>query len=572
MLGVFAYANSLEGEFIWDDVGLVENNADIKSFTGLPRIFSTNIWAGIGENSTAYRPLQMATYFIDYSLWRLNPWGYHLTNVLLHILAALALYWLITLLFKQRLLALFSALIFICHPVQTEAVAYISGRADLLAAIFIFLSFGFYLKLLGQAQRSSWVLMVLTFILAILARENALILPLLLLLYHLAFRRPVQIRKLAPFLIIAGIYLLIRISLMSTVFYDLPVNSTWIQRLPGSFAALTNYLRILFFPVGLHMEYGPGLFKFFALPVVLGYGLFLFLLAGIFKSRNHSPQVFFGLSWFLICLLPASNLFPLNAYMAEHWLYLPGVGLFIILGGFFANLFKRKESHPAAVGLLICLLLAYTGLTIKQNLYWRSAITFFERTLKYSPQSARAYYHLGNLYCRKGEKERGVRMYFKAIQLYPRYPEAYNNIGNEYIEAGSNEEGISFCQLALKFNPSLPEVYYNLGNAYYNLGQTDKSISMLKECIRLNPRYLAAYNNLAASYAAIGDLDQAIRLWHKAIEIDPGFTIAHFNLANFYFLRKEYPLAIKHCDRVLALGAQVDAKFLKMLEPYRNNK
>ena len=569
LIGLIAYFNCLSGEFIWDDFGLIKGNTYLRSLSGLPKIFSGNIWAGIGVPSRAYRPLQILTYFFDYSVWKLNPFGYHLSSVVLHILAGIILYWLLRLIFNQGFLAFVASSLFVSHPVQTEAVAYISGRADPLAAVFIFLSFGLYLKFQQNNKAPYFLAALLSFILALLSRENAIVLPVLLLAYHFIFGLKQKIKSCQAFFLIAAVYLIFRLALMNTVFSDAPVPTTFWQRLPGVFAALTNYLKILIIPADLHMEYGGALFKFCSVKVITGLGILSLFLAGIFKCRRSMPLISFGLSWFLIALIPASNLYPLNAYMAEHWLYLPAVGLFIILAKFFANLAQEDNFRRRAVILLVCLIGIYTVLTIKQNTYWRSRLEFFERTLKYAPYSARVYYHLGNVYTDLKDNVRGIAMYQEAIRLDPEYADAYNNIGNAYIEMGQNEEAIRYCRLALDLNPQLPEAYYNLGSAYYNLGQKEESLAMLAKSIELRPVYLEAYNNLAAGYAQAGNLDEAIRLWNKSLAVDPTFKVAHFNLAKFYFAQKKYAPAIWHCDRIKALGAEVDPAFLKLLEPFR---
>ncbi|PIQ86913.1 MAG: hypothetical protein COV73_04020 [Candidatus Omnitrophica bacterium CG11_big_fil_rev_8_21_14_0_20_43_6] len=572
ILGAVSYYNCLGGDFIWDDVGLVKDNIYIRNLSALPNVFTKNIWSGIGIGSNVYRPLQMVTYFADYSFWELNPPGFHLTSVLLHILAALALYWLISLLFNNQILALFSSLMFIAHPVHVEAVTYISGRADPLVTIFILVSFVFYLKFLRSPSRASRVIMLLSFIFALLSRENALILPVLLLIYHYISKKKLAIKQFWPWLVIAGIYIGLRLIFMNTVLYEVPAGSTLLQRLPGFLAALTRYTRILFIPTDLHMEYGNLFFSFLCPKVILGAGIIVFLLIYIFKYRKTNPLVSFSLSWFIIALLPASNLYPINSYMAEHWLYLPSIGFFIILGRLFTSWYEKYRFKFMTLGLLICLLFSYSYLTIKQNTYWRSARVFFERTLKYAPHSFRVYYNLGNVFSDAQEHVRAIKLYLKAIEINPLYAEAYNNIGNTLVALGRNEEGINYYRQALGLNNALPEAYYNLGNAYYNLGQKDKSIEMLKKSLELRPVYLEACNNLASGYAEAGNLDEAIRLWNKCVKLDPNFVVAHFNLAVFYFERKEFALAIKHCNKVLALGGQVDQRFLELLKPFRNKK
>lgn len=139
ILGFIAYGNSLNGKFIWDDFNLVRDNRHIRNSSNITGIFTQDIGAGAAEKYNFYRPLQMFTYMIDYSLWKLNVKGYHLTNTILHILAALVIYWLIDILFRDNLLSLFTSLFFVACPIHSEAVSYISGRADSLVTLFMLL-------------------------------------------------------------------------------------------------------------------------------------------------------------------------------------------------------------------------------------------------------------------------------------------------------------------------------------------------------------------------------------------------------------------------------------------------
>jgi len=133
ILGFAIYGNSLYGQFIWDDKYLIEKNITITNWSNLPRIFTEDIVSGAGRRSQSYRPFQMLTYMIDFSLWKSDVRGYHLTNVLLHILVALGIYGLIITIFKDNLLSLLTGIFFVVHPIHTEAVTYVSGRADSLA-------------------------------------------------------------------------------------------------------------------------------------------------------------------------------------------------------------------------------------------------------------------------------------------------------------------------------------------------------------------------------------------------------------------------------------------------------
>ncbi|MCK9431450.1 MAG: tetratricopeptide repeat protein [Candidatus Omnitrophica bacterium] len=572
LFGFTIYFNSLRGGFIWDDAGLVRDNLYLRSWSNLGSIFTGNIWAGIGEGSMVYRPLQVFTYLIDYSLWGLNPFGYHLTNLILHILAALTVYRFVKELFCRRTLALFAGILFLAHPAQVEAVSYISGRADSLAAIFLLWSFIFYIRSLKKNNIFFPLAMSLSFILALLSRENAIILPALLLLYHYAFKERFRFKAYLPCLAIGAVYIFSRFIFMASVFYDVPAQSTLIQRLPGFFVAFANYLRILFLPFDLHMEYGNFLFGFRNPGAIAGAALIFILVFAAVRIRDSSRLACFSILWFLVTLFPVSNLYPINSYMAEHWLYLPLIGFAMVVGRIFEVYYRRHKAKALPLFLFACLASGYGYLTFRQNDYWNSGISFFRRTLKYAPRSTKVYYNLGNLLSDAGDSAGGIKMYQEAIRINPRYAEAYNNIGSVYISLGKNREGEGYCLKALEINPLLPSAYYNLSNAYYNLGLKEKALEAAEEAVRLNPFYPEAYNNLAAGYAEKGEIARAVGLWEKCVKLDPDFTAAHFNLAVFYFNLKQYEAAVMHADKVIALGGVIDPVFMEKLKPYRGNK
>ncbi|MFH1395618.1 MAG: hypothetical protein ABIH09_05625, partial [Candidatus Omnitrophota bacterium] len=314
LIGFAVYFNSLNGTFIWDDDHLVKDNIYITNAVHFPTLFSAHIGAGAHIDYSSYRPLQMVTYLIDYSFWKLDVRGYHLTNILLHILASIALYWLISVLFKNSLLALLASLFFVCHPIHTEAVSYISGRADSLALLFMLLCLVFYIKKSGI----SYFFALTCYVLALLSRENAVMLVTLIPLCCYSCNKRVNIKKFLPLLSIALIYLCLRVTVLS--FHKASPTSLF-QRIPGFFEALTTYIKLLFVPFGLHMEYGNKFFSFTDPKVIAGVLILVLALTHSFKKRQHNKVFFFSVWWFFLTLLPHSNLYPIPiAYMAEHWL------------------------------------------------------------------------------------------------------------------------------------------------------------------------------------------------------------------------------------------------------------
>ncbi len=536
IFGFIVYCNSLNGQFIWDDECLIKDNRYIKSLFYIKDIFTQHIGAGAYVEHNFYRPLQLVSYLIDYSLWGENVIGYHLVNLSLHICVALAVYKLIGAIFSVRLLSFLTSLLFIIHPIHTEAVAYISGRADSLAALFTLLCFIFYIKQTGGSRVKTYILLILSYIAALLSKEYTLIIPLLLIGYNYIFSKKIFNRDVFSILGLAVIYIILRLSVLNFSSAGPIPQSHLFQRIPGAFAAISQYFRLLFLPFDLHMEYGKPIFNFSAPKAVLGLVLVLSFLAYAFLKRKTRKLEAFGIFWFFISILPFLNLYPLSAYMWEHWLYFPSIGFFLIAASVFESFYKKEKYRIISIIAIAGCVIFYSYLTIKQNTYWRKSVPFFERVLKYAPDSARI----------------------------------YNNLCSDYILAGRNREAIAVCVKALELEPGNPTVYFNLGNAYSNTGDKQKSIEAYQEALKIKPDYLKAYNNLAAVYSAGGEIDKAIELWDRAVRIEPGFAVAHFNLAIFYFSKKQYSLAIKHCDKVISLGYKVDVKFLKQLEPYRN--
>lgn len=534
ILGFGVYYNSLHGAFLWDDDDLVKNNASIKSFSSAGKVFSKSSTEAGRREFGFYRPLQELTYTLDYALWKFNARGYHGTNVLLHVLAALALFWLISLFYHDVLLSLLTSLFFIVHPIHTEAVAYISGRADSLAAIFVLLCLVFYIKHLSSKSAITFILMVVSYIFALLARENSLILPVLLLLYHYSFKKSLEIKAFLSVLTVTFFYLFLRLTVLKFLLCEGAYTTTLLQRMPGFFEAVTHYLTLLLLPVNLHMEYGNKVFSWVDPKVIAGILMLSFLLFYVGRTRKSRGLVFISVSWFLLTLLPQANIYPINAYMAEHWLYLPSIGFFLIVAKALTQLCRVEKFRILAGLLIISSLVFYSCLTIRQNFCWSEPVAFYERTLRYAPESSKVQNNLANMYYHMGKKDEAIALYKKAIKNNPDYAEAVNNLGNIYKDMGKKEEAIALYRRALEIDPGYYEAYGNLGIVSYLMGKKEEAISLLK----------------------------------KAIELKPTFAEAYYNLSACYFYEKEYGLAIQYCDKAGELGID-NSHLAGLLEPYR---
>jgi len=495
--GLAIYSGSLNGQFIWDDDVLVKNNSYITEWSNIDKLFAGKIstyFSGAGLNF--YRPLQMATYTADYSLWKLDARGYHLTNVLLHICAAILIYFFINALFNDVFLACLTGIFFVSHPVHTEAVSYISGRSDSLSALFMILCFIFYIKTLHADNVVFNIIVVLSYICAILSRETSLVLPVLFLLYHYTFRKKIKLKIFFLILVISFLYALFRLTALKGLL-DSPANSSaFLGRLPGFFVALYSYIKILAFPCNLHMGYGALLFDFRDIRVFFGLLILVLGLACALKARKNSRLAFFSISWFFIALLPVSNIYPINAYMAEHWLYIPSVGVFLLIASGLRWMYRQERLRYAAIFIITGLLALSCYFTIRQNEYWKDPVDFYKRTIRYVSGNNSLYLNLGMAYFNIGKKEEAAAVFKKAIQINPNNADAYNNLGNIYSDIGDKDEAVSAYKKAIEINPNYAGAYFNLFLFYFHEKQYDLAAECCDKAIergfKVPPEFLKA--------------------------------------------------------------------------------
>jgi len=235
VIGFLIYGNSLNGAFIWDDNLLILENNQIKDWKNFKNIFSENIGRESGKTFEFYRPLQLLTYAWDFALWKFNVVGYHLTNTLLHIAAAILLFFLINKIIQNYAVSILTGLLFLVHPIHTEAVSYISGRADPLALVFILMSFLFYLKYLNDSKAVNFAVMTMSAAAALLSRENSLILPFLIATYHYVFKVRIAKFAFATVLTLTLTYIAVRLTLLKSLLPETLIETSLTERIPGFF-------------------------------------------------------------------------------------------------------------------------------------------------------------------------------------------------------------------------------------------------------------------------------------------------------------------------------------------------
>lgn len=544
------YANALPNAFVWDDLFLIVGNPAIKRWDTIPGLFTSDLFPG-RITSGYYRPLQALTYALDYGLWGLAPAGFRLTNVAWHAATAGLLYVLGVRVLGAAAPALLAALLFAVHPLHVEAVAYIAGRSDPLAAAFMLIAAIAFLR--GDARGR--LVAPAAFFLALLAREAALVLPLLLVvLERVPPGRPRRaVREYVPFALVLAVYGALRS--VSVAGGAEPANAA----VPLGFRLLTmaevvvQYLGIVVAPRGLHMErqVAPvaSVLDPTALAAVAGLGL---LVAAAVAARRRAWPLTLGVAWFFVALLPVANLVPLATFMAEHWVYVPLMGLCLALGWAAA---QRRWSTIAAA----CALVVLAGLTIRRNVDWRDGRTLYESLLPLAPESLRVRVNLAQAYQEAGARDRARAAYEDVVRLRPNHPDtadALNNLGNLDREAGRPHEALAAFERALVLQPRHVAARNGRALALQGVGRIEEAERELATALAMDPNAATTHSNLGNLYFRRNDFARARDAYLIAVRLDPDHADAHNNLGSAYFLLGERDLAEREYRAALRLDPQ----------------
>lgn len=537
---LLAYANSLPNDFVWDDETLIKDNSHIRNATYFATIFTSDLAHQSHAGTAYYRPLQTVTYWMDYQLWGLNPTGYHLTNLLLHALSAVLVFFTVRHFTDQPVVPLAVALLFAVHPLNTSAVTYIAGRADSLALAGMLGAFLLHQHYRAAPGRSVlyFIAALLGYVAALFSRESAMLFPALLLV---AGGRPY--RRAVPFLILLGAFLLWRHAVIQLL--DKPLVAPWdvslAQRLEIFCRSIATYLSLLFWPVHLQMDRSVvhashGL----TLAGILG----LLALGAAYRLGNRSVRL--GLAWFAVALLPMTGLLNLVATVAEHWLYVPMIGFYFAL----ASLVPwRKTTGCAAVLILVAL----TGRTAVRNRDWADGATLFARQTQSAAPSERAFTNLGHTQFAAGDTAAGLATLRRAEELNPRSTTAKFNLAVVHLKRGENDlarEKLEECAALDPTDETLWELVAQIHDAqghvalatrYYRQALTctrevgvrlryarflvrhsrsREAFAILEESLYLEPGHAGVFRFLAELLAHIGDHHRAAQARHLAASLD----------------------------------------------------
>ncbi|MBT3292587.1 tetratricopeptide repeat protein [Candidatus Peregrinibacteria bacterium] len=517
MAVTFGYAPS-------DDLFLVVQNLAIRgpTFQNIKTVFST-------YDPELYIPLTFVSYQIDYLVGGLNPSIFHLSNILIHSLNSILIFWIFFRITKHRTAAFFASLIFAIHPINTESVVWISARKDLLSTFFFLLTFSSYLAYSRAKDKRYYLLSMIIFVLALLSKVMVVTLPAILIIYDYLIDNRRGIKKIIieklPFIILSIIFIIIALGGKERVVSVLSIQE---MAMLASKSTLF-YVQKIFIPVGLTIIYpfneAITIGTFF--PYIIG--ILLMIGGGIFAIKK-SPLIAFGLLWFALTLVPTFS----NAskagfifFAVDRYAYVPSIGIFLIVAFVFSKLNCKSK---ILIGSLVSISLVLGLLSISQTRTWVDSEHLYNHAIDVYPESVPARASLARILRESGEYEEAFAVLKEGLP-FEDHPVMHLGAGYIYARVGQVPEARNQFVLARKMDMESAEPVFSLGSLEEQIGNTSLAQKYYKEAIDLDPSYVIARVKLASILYDSGNLLDAKEQIELALEWNSNSIQAHELLA-----------------------------------------
>jgi len=565
MVVLAIYINSFKFPFHLDDFHAIIDNHGMRS---IPTYVHSTL-------SLGPRSLVNLTFALNYRFGGLETVGYHGVNVGIHVINGLLVYWLVMLLLSNPLisdrgregwrdwLSLGAALVFVSHPVQTQAVTYIVQRLTSMATMFYLMAACLYIKgryihTFGEGKRYLWFYAgtLLSGLAAFLSKEISFTLPLMLLMIEFFFIRCNG--KINRKLILSGLAVIVGAVILGLIFKLAPTRETndisrW-QYFITQFRVVVTYIRLLIVPVNQNLDYDFVLSRSLWDIKTLLSGIFLLglLSLGVWLYRR-SRLISFGIFWFFLVLSVESSIIPIRDVIFEHRMYLPMVGYVLVLAGMFYH-FSGKIKPRIAFIIWAALIVGLGASAYARNQIWGDDLLLWHDTVTKSPNKARPHDARGKALMEKGNYEFAKRDFLRALQIDPTFDNSWYNLGYLYEQEGMSKEAWDCYAKAIKYNPGYAKAYNNRGAISLSVGKYDLAEKDFIFAISANKYASMPYYNLAKAYYFQGKFEKAMDYIDKAILLDSGYPMAYFVKALIFKETGQYPAGL----RCLAKARQID--------------
>jgi len=559
-LAGLVYLPTLRYGFAWDDQMLIAENPNLLAPNPVA-LFKETFWPDhSGEGY--YRPLVMASFWVERHAWGLNPFGFHLTSVVLNCLAGALAALLLAVLFRRTRdgapsdgfwPALLGGLAFVLHPTHVESVAFICGRTDLMLAVFLLAAFLLLVRFRDRPRAASGFAVVAAFGLGLLCKETAILFPVLALVYLLPFARRRGTRVLlGTMLVVAVLYLVTRSMVIAGA------KSTWgsetaAQRLMLAVNAFGRYVFLSVVPFFHRLLFADTAgFAAAGWPTVVGVAA---AVAAVWLGvKYHRTPLGLGSAWFVLFVAPGSNVFSIGGtYLAERLLYLPTLGVIMVAAAGALAPARRRALGPAVAAAVVVYSLAMGVNTLRRTPIWKDNARLYAVMADEAPESPQAHYNLGTVLDKAGNDRGAIAEYRKAIALASTFPEAHNNLGTVLQRVGDLAGAVAEYRQALANDSGYANAHYNLAGVLKQNGDVAGAIRGCRRALQLDPHLAEARRNLAQTLEETGDLAGAIEEYRRGIAIEPNDAAWPYYLAGVLHEAGDLEGAIGEYRRALVL-------------------
>ena len=535
------YSGSLSFDFVWDDLPQIVNSPIIRSWSNLPRAFGSDLWYHVARHQVYYRPLFVAWSMLNYTLFGLRPWGWHLGAILLHVGAVVSVFLLVRRLGLEYWTAALAALIFAVHPVHIEPVTWVSAASDSLLTMFAALAFTAFLRGRDSAQKQNvawWVASLALLACALLTKEMAVVFSALVGIYswlHPANRRASPGRRLgsaaleaAPYALVTLAYALLRkhALLQATGQFD-PNHGLMdvVRTLP---LVLAVYLRQLVLPIGITgLYYTPYVTTAVLSQIVLPVIVLAAVVAGLWywnRREGNSIVAFAGL-WLLIALAPALYLrnFGNGDFVRDRYMYMPSIGFAILASLALRHLpsIKSWNAQTAQIAAVVVLCGAYGVASLAQQVYWGSDLLLLVRGQSLYPGNPYTMAGLAKEYSQRGANDQAIALAEAVVRDHPEYGYGPLALAESYIRAGRFAEGRTWLN---RVNPDYAKSEVGMAGVaglYGQMGDYDRALALCSEILEKEPNLYSALYNCGNIHLIDGQYKEAEQLLSRAVELDP---------------------------------------------------
>jgi tetratricopeptide (TPR) repeat protein len=543
----------------WDD-GMIYSNPQIRilSWDNIREMF-------ILKKGATYQPIRVLSYAVDYHFWKLNPVGYHITNILFYILTCVMLYLALLHLSihlrekapsgSHARVAIFGSLLFAAHPVHVEAVTWLAARKEVLQSFFFFLAFFLYMKASEEARRKPFYLsLVIFFVLfAMLSKPSAVVFPAVIIVYEIAKRKVGLINLLKRHWVFLLVSLVLS-AIFTFILLKVMVEAGGIKPYRGDSIA-TNVLVCLYvFLQSIKLlvstiNYSAAYSFLVSMPVFCLKNIILILVTlslfafGVLSLR-WTKTIFFSLFFFLITLLPYLNIIPISTLKADRYVFIASFSYAFLLGILFDRLYAFKQKRFSegffkllSVALFLFLLLGYSFMTIRQNRIWENSYTLWTDAVEKNPESSTANALMGVVYMDLGMDDKAVEYLEKAVRILPYDYMSRNNLGIVYWRLDEPEKALKEFATAIGLRPDDDTIKINLSIFYQRQKEYKKAEEVLEYLLSKNPKDSNLHFRLGMVYKDAGQYEAAVLEFLRSVELAPNIINGYEELGNVYATR-----------------------------------